>query len=89
MLLPASGVDSTGQPTRNVNTEVQVAASGDVLTIAAGVPIGAYELEDTAVLQHLPRIRKNSKYGRRSGPSDRLYEPRKKLANRVLQGHPC
>ena len=36
VLLPASGVDSTGQPTRNVNTEVQVAASGDVLTIAAG-----------------------------------------------------
>ena len=36
VLLPASAVDSTGQPTRNINTEVQVAASGDVLTIAAG-----------------------------------------------------
>jgi capsular polysaccharide biosynthesis protein len=36
VLLPASGVDSTGQPTRNVKTEVQVAASGDVLTLAAG-----------------------------------------------------
>jgi capsular polysaccharide biosynthesis protein len=36
VLLPASAVDSTGQPSRNINTEVQVAASGDVLTIAAG-----------------------------------------------------
>ena len=36
VLLPTSAVDSSGQPTRNINTEVQVAASGDVLTIAAG-----------------------------------------------------
>jgi capsular polysaccharide biosynthesis protein len=36
VLLPTSAVDSSGQPTRDIKTEVQVAASGDVLTIAAG-----------------------------------------------------
>jgi capsular polysaccharide biosynthesis protein len=36
VLLPTSAVDSSGQPARNINTEIQVAASGDVLTIAAG-----------------------------------------------------